>query len=314
MNATVGSATNARQGRYHFPPVEEHLIRSEYVAQTFKIQVMRPPQRTDERTRFPVVYVTDGNAAFDMLKSLSWLMQQFTEQESPRFILVAVGYPSASPGAGNRLRGRDLTFPGCPNFVIGVQLLEEWDEVLAPEVGAKDFCGAEDFQRFIGKELIEFIDGKYESLPGERIYFGHSAGGGFGLFTLFTQTELFRKYIISSPVLSYHGETPSGTRYENYDFMLQQAEDFIASGKSLAGIELYMSVGSEEEFEPLLANWRFTSSFYRMTALLKRAAIPGLKLMTEVFSGETHTTVWPVAFAHGVQTIFATRRAAGGVY
>jgi predicted alpha/beta superfamily hydrolase len=294
---------SAQKRREYFPAVETHLVRSKYVAQTFKIQVMRPLQKKGEVRGFPVVYVTDGNAVFDMFKSISWLMQSFKPESSP-FILIAIGYPGDAPVAGELLRGRDLTFPGCPDFFSGLQLLRDLEGVLAPEEGAKYFCGAADLQRFISEELIPFIDEKYETLHGDRTYFGHSMGGGFGLFTLFTQTHMFRSYVLSSATVNYHGEAPSGTCYVNHDFMLQRARDFIASGKALHGIKLYMSVGTEEEFEPLIANWQFTSSFYRITALLKAAAIPGLKLTTEVFQGETHMSAWPIAFIHGMRAMF----------
>jgi len=306
-------SADAPQSRRYFPAIETHLIRSKYVAQIFRIQVMRPPQQTGETRRFPVVYVTDGNYVFDMLKGISWIMQQ-SERESPPFILVAIGYPNDSPVAGALLRGRDLSFPGCPIYFSRSQTLAEWEEVLVPEEGTKDFCGAEDFQRFIANELIPLIDEKYQTVPNDRTYFGHSMGGAFGLFTLFTETHLFRNYIISSPAVIYHGETPGGTRYECDDFMLRRAREFIAEGKSLDRVQLYMSVGTEEQFEPLIANWEFASSFYRMVALMKRTHVSGLKLMTEVFSGETHTTVWPIAFTHGVQAMFGTRSVSSGVY
>jgi uncharacterized protein len=284
----------------HHAPVETHLIQSQHVRQTFQIEVMQPARRRNERTRFPVVYATDGNRSFEMLKGISHLIQA-TGREAPRFILVGIGYPSDSPVAGLALRARDFTFPGYIRHRTSPPSMEG---VLVVEEGAKDFDGAEDFQRFIGAELIPFIDEKYPTVPGDRTYFGHSQGGGFGLFTLFTQPGLFQRYIVSSPGLTYHGESSAGIRYEHYDFMLEEARKFLASGKSLDGVQLYMSVGAEEEFEPAVANWRLTSSLYRMTSLLKAAAVPGLQLMTEVFPGETHMTAWPVAFIHGIQAVF----------
>ena len=287
----------------HYPPVATHLIHSKHVAQTFQIQVARPPQKRGESRRVPVVYVTDGNAVFDIFKGISWLMQGFNRDLD--FILVAIGYPSDSPFTGELLRGRDLTFPGCPNVFNGLK--PPWDDVFAPEKDTKSFCGAEDFQRFIEEELLLFVDERYETLPGERTYFGHSMGGGFGLFTLFTHVHLFRNYIVSSPTVVYHGETPDGTQYENHNFMLNRARDFVVSSGSLNNIRLYMSVGTEEEFEPLIANWQFVSGFYRLANLLKEAAIPGLNLMTETFPGETHITAWPIAFMHGVRFVFNVR-------
>ncbi len=314
MNSTDPSTTaHVRDGLRYFPAVETHLLSSRFVSQVFKVQVMRPPQKMGQTQRFPVVYATDGNAGFDMLKGISWLMQG-SERESPPFILVAIGYPGDSPCAGSLLRGRDLALPGCPNYLSGLETLLEWDGILMPEEGAEGFGRAEDFQRFLAEELIPFIDDTYQAAPGDRTYFGHSLGGAFGLFTLFTQSSLFRNYIISSPAVSYHGTTADGTRYEHHDFLFERATAFFATGNSLEGTRLYMSVGTEEQFEPSIANWQFVSSFYRMVALIKDAASPGLTLMTEALANETHTTAWPIAFIHGIQATLGTRSIPKGLY
>jgi hypothetical protein len=62
------------EGILYTPPVETHLLRSELIRQTFKIQVMQPARRRGENQRYPVVYVTDANWVFDMFKSISYLM------------------------------------------------------------------------------------------------------------------------------------------------------------------------------------------------------------------------------------------------
>lgn len=288
------------EARRYVPAVETHLIRSAHVQQIFRIQVMRPTMRKGETSRFPVVYATDGNWTFDALKGISYSMQ-LSGRDAPRFILVGIGYPSDCPEAGALLRGRDMMFPGYPKFSTTPPPL---DGVLVADEGTKDLYGAEEFQRFIETELVQFIDDKYESIPTDRTYFGHSLGGGFGLYTLFTRPELFKNYIISSPGLFFHGETSAGIRYDNYDFVLGYARSFIESGRNVGGIKVYLSAGSEEEFESEYAQWRLTSSTRRMAETMNSAALPGLELFTEVFPGETHMTVWPMAFIHGVQAIF----------
>jgi predicted alpha/beta superfamily hydrolase len=281
------------------PAVQTHLLRSQHVQQTFQIQVLLPAQRGGESTRFPVVYAADANRCFDMFKGISHLLQS-TERDGSRFILVGVGYPSDSPVAGFKLLARDFAFPGYPWNPPELPPLEG---VLSAEPGTKDFGGADDFQQFIEHELIPFIDAKYPTVRDERTYFGHSAGGGFGLYTLFSKPQLFKSYLISSPGLFFHGQGAAGKSYENDDFMLREARRFLDSGKPLPGVKLYLSVGAQEEFEPELAPWQLTSSFYRLAALLKAAAIPGLEFITEVFEGETHMTAWPIAFMHGVRRV-----------
>jgi uncharacterized protein len=284
---------------YH-PPVETHLLRSRHVAQTYKIEVMQPARKRGEEARFPVIYATDGNLHFDALKCISWDMQRFPH-EAPRYILVGIGYPGDSPVAGSLLRARDLTFPGHPEAKVHPLPIEG---VAMAQEGTKDFFGAADFQRFIAEELIPFVDERYETIPGDRTFFGHSGGGGFGLHTLLTRSELFKNYIICSPNVVFSGELPGGPRYEDYDFLLRDARAFIASGKPLNGIRLYMAVGAEEEFDPVFASWQLTSGFYRMAALLKAAKIPGLTLTAEAIPNASHVTVWPTAFIRGMRAAF----------
>jgi predicted alpha/beta superfamily hydrolase len=283
------------------PPVETHLVRSTCVAQTFKVQVMRPVRKEGEATRFPVVYATDGNLTFDMLKGIAYLMQG-SARDTPRFILVSIGYPGDSPAAGSLLRARDLLFPGYPR--LSLQRATDVAGVLRAPSGSPDFGHASDFQSFLETELFPLIDTTYESVPGAQTYFGHSAGGGFGLFTLFTAAHLFKNYIISSPGLAFHGRSSAGVNYDHYEFMLERARTFVASGQSLPNVQLYLSVGSQEEQEPALAAWRLSSSVERFAQYLRAAAIPGLTFMSEVLAGETHATAWPIAFIHGVQAVF----------
>lgn len=305
LNLPCPPQTDSTQaGSIEFPAARTHTLRSKYVPQTFKIQVMRPARPRGQTSRYPVVYVTDGNVVFEMFKAIAYLLQ-LSDRDAPPFILVGIGYPSDLPMSGALLRMRDFSFPRFPKFSVPIP---PWEGVIVPEDGTHEICGGEDFQQFIAHELIPLIDATYETLPGERTYFGHSGGGVFGLFTLLTRSTLFKNYIISSPALSYHGEAPGGRHYHEYDFALHEVQEFIHSGKSLDGIQLYLSAGAAEDFEPSLAPWRITSSVYRLAALLKSASIPGLELMTEIFPGETHMTAWPLAFIHGVQAILGTRR------
>lgn len=283
----------------YYPAVETHLLPSKHVAQTFKVQVMQPLRGHGVNKPMPVVYATDGNLTFDVLKGIAYSIQR-SELDAPGFMVVGIGYPAECPLAGNVLRARDFTFEGYPRMAMKPPSI---DGVLVPPQGAKNYFGGEDFQRFIAEELVPFIDERYSTAPGERIYFGHSAGGGFGLYTLFRRPELFQHYIISSPSLAYHGVSTAGIEYDNYEFMLNEASRFIEAGPRFSGTRLYLSVGSEEETQAGYEPWRLTSSFHRLAATLHGAQIPGLQLITEVFR-ETHMTVWPIAFVHGVQAVF----------
>ena len=277
----------------HVPDVRTHLIESRHVDQTYQIKVMMPPSRRRESgLRFPTLYLSDANLNFELARSITQALQVAGEVQ--RFILVGIGYPSENPFAGNVLRYRDMTphyrpeIPGLPrrSMVEGVSGIEP---------GRKRWRGAAEFLAFIRQELIPLIDEKYPTRPGERAYFGHSLGGGFGLHALFTHPDLFNGYIISSPSVSFDGE----------DYGIEEAKRFIASG-ARRDAKVVMTVGDQEEFDPSesAAKPRFVSSFYRLAALLRQASVPGLDLHCRAIPDETHVSVLPVAFTHGVQRIF----------
>src|SRR5579871_4515425 len=205
----------------YFPAVDTHLIHSKHVAQTYKIQIMQPAQIRGAGARFPVIYVSDGNFTFDALKGISYSIQG-ASPDAPQFILVGISYPSECPEAGAVLRIRDMTFPGDPQLSTEPPPIEG---VLVAEAGPGIFAGAALYQDFLLEELFPFIDARYGTLPDDRTYFGHSLSGGFGLSTLFTRPELFRRYIISSPALSYHGESATGEHYDNTEYLIARARE-----------------------------------------------------------------------------------------
>jgi len=75
---------------YKAREITEHLIESRFVASVFKVKVVTPLRLADESERFPVVYATDSDEFFGGLSTLAYELQLLAE--TPRFILVAIGY------------------------------------------------------------------------------------------------------------------------------------------------------------------------------------------------------------------------------
>jgi len=284
-----------------FPPVERFILRNEAADQIFQIQVQPPLNPPRAGGRCPVVYASDANSSFDVLRGLAWQLQYSGHDAAP-FILVGIGYPSEMPLAGAILRGRDLTFAGYPKIVV----TPRFDGTLAPADGAPRQGGAEEFLRFLHHMLAPRIERAYPASD-RRIYFGHSAGAGFGLYSLFEAPDLFDGYILSSPGLAFHGETSAGACYEDYEFLLDRARVFLADAPLAAPKRLYLSAGSAEEDDPNLRPWRLTSQVQRLAALFEEAGRPDLEVFTEILPGETHGTVWAVAFIHAIKHLLGPR-------
>lgn len=278
--------------QYRIPSVVTHQVswRCSDYEQMYQIQVMQPLSKVAAEERFPVLYLTDANASFDFAKGISHCLQ--STERLQRYILVGIGYPGDNPFAGDILRCRDLTPEARPQFP-GISEVSNIEGVQGVHSGTRSWGGAGAFSEFIRGKLFPFIDASYRTIPGDRGYFGHSLGGAFGLHALFAETELFSRYALSSPGISYDGD----------DFGIREALRYVSSGKPLRA-SVFMSVGEEEEFEVDYEKGAMVSNFYRLAAILRKAEIRDLTLKTRVFSGETHISVWPLAFSHAVQFLY----------
>jgi predicted alpha/beta superfamily hydrolase len=276
---------------YRAHELSEHLLRSDIVAQVYRIKVMQPMRRSENCERFPVVYATDGDDLFEALATIAKGMQ--LAGEAPRFILVGIGYEDAR--LAQVLRWRDFgTREIRANFLDSLR-----------EIAGSPFCAdmpdfesvmqasdAAEFLRFIREELKPLVDSLYPTLPDECIYSGYSAGGTFGLYTLFTHPETFKRYILGSP----------GTSYDRRHFGIDLATAFLATHRTLRA-SVFMSVGELEEFAPGFEKLNLTTGFYQLAKFLKSRKIADLDLTTRIFPDETHATAWMPAFSHGIRAL-----------
>ena len=154
-------------------------LKSGVLGEERAILVRTPPGYERDGQRYPVLYMTDGDAhLLHTSGTVSFLAQN---NRMPEMIIV---------GIPNTDRTRDLTpthvaqAPGNPN-------------VRFPTSG-----GADKFLKFIETELIPHIEKQYRTQP-FRVLAGHSLGGLFAIHTMLTRPELFSAYIAVSPSLQW---------------------------------------------------------------------------------------------------------------
>ncbi|MBA3240276.1 MAG: hypothetical protein H0T60_03530 [Acidobacteria bacterium] len=184
-------------------------VKSEVMGEERVILVRTPAGYERGKARFPVVYMTDGEAHFAHTNStLSFLSRN---GRMPEMIVVAIQ---------NTDRTRDLTptrveqLPGNPN-------------VRFPTSG-----GADKFLKFIETELIPNIESKYRTQP-FRVFAGHSLGGLFAVNAMLTRPELFNAYIAVSPSL----------QWDNF-LLIDRAKEFFKNRKDY-NRTLYVTLGNE---------------------------------------------------------------------
>jgi hypothetical protein len=188
---------------------ERIVVKSRVLGEERTVLVRTPPGYARGGERFPVLYMTDGDAHIQHTSStVSFLARN---ARMPEMIVV---------GITNTDRTRDLTptrveqLPGNPNARF-------------PTSG-----GADKFLKFIETELIPLVESKYRTQP-YRVLAGHSLGGLFALHTMFTRPELFNSYIAVSPSL----------QWDNF-LLVGHAREFFKARKEYDRT-LFTSLGNE---------------------------------------------------------------------
>ena len=158
--------------------------------------------------RFPVLYMTDGDAHIQHTSgTVSFLARN---ARMPEMIVV---------GITNTDRTRDLT----PTHV---------EQLPGTNARFPTSGGADKFLKFIETEVIPLVESKYRTMP-YRVLAGHSFGGLFAVHTMLTRPELFNSYIAVSPSL----------QWDNFG-ELERAKQFFKARKEF-NKTLFTSLGNE---------------------------------------------------------------------
>ncbi|OEK00555.1 hypothetical protein BFP97_03110 [Roseivirga sp. 4D4] len=153
---------------------QQFTFNSSHINDDFEIMVSLPLGYQQSSTRYKVLYVLDANVTFGMTHDIQTLIS--FEPENPPMIIVGIGYKDF----GNWIQKRARDY--MPSKVKS-----------APGSG-----GAAKFMTFLEEQLIPHINSKYRTTE-EKIIYGHSTAGLFGLYVLLKKPGMFDGYIITSP-------------------------------------------------------------------------------------------------------------------
>src|SRR5215204_2658271 len=186
-------------------------INSAVLGEERTILVRVPPGYETNKLRYPVLYMTDGNAHIGHTSSTV----EFLARNGRMAELIVVGITNTD-------RTRDLSPTHVKTTVAGGDSALQF-----PSSG-----GADKFLKFIETELIPEIEKRYRVQP-NRILAGHSLGGLFAIHAMVTRPELFQSYVAVSPALQWDNQVA-----------VKRAEDFFKARKEWQAT-LFMSLGRE---------------------------------------------------------------------
>lgn len=198
------------QAPFAYDVPERLVIKSQVLGEERVILVRTPAGYARGSEKFPVLYMTDGDAHIQHTSgTVSFLARN---ARMPEMIVV---------GITNTDRTRDLTptrverVPGNPNAQ-----------------GFPTSGGADKFLKFIETELIPLVESKYRTMP-YRALAGHSLGGLFAVHAMLTRPEVFNSYIAVSPSL----------QWDNFE-EVDRVKEFFKTRKEL-NRTLFTSLGNE---------------------------------------------------------------------
>ncbi|MDH3429857.1 MAG: alpha/beta hydrolase-fold protein [Gammaproteobacteria bacterium] len=238
-----------------------HVVAAESLDKRYELLVGLPEgYDSSADTEYPTIYILDGGELYPLLRSYHRYLR--LGGEAPEMILVAISYGSSDYENGND-RSHDYTAPSDER--------EYWG-------------GAEEFQDFLGSELLPFIESTYRSRSDRRIIFGQSIGGQFILYTALTQPTLFWGHIASNPAL-----------HRNLPFFLRLHAETPPADR---GSHLYVGSGSEDDprFREPAMEW-----ISHWTGLKEKP----WRLRAETLDGHSHFSAPPASFRRGILWLFA---------
>jgi len=189
--------------------IKKLTIKSAVLGEDRTVLVRTPVGYESNKVRYPVLYMTDGDAHINHTASTIEFLTQ--NGRIPELIVV---------GVTNTDRTRDLT------------PVKSTQKNPAGELQFPTSGGADNFLKFFETELIPEIDKQYRVQP-YRIFAGHSLGGLFAIHAMMTKPGLFNSYVAVSPSLQWEDDSE-----------LKRAEEFLKNQKEMK-VTLFVSIGNE---------------------------------------------------------------------
>lgn len=278
--SAAAAATDAAP--YQLDATEVRDVPAPALRRDYQLFVALPDSYGTGARRYPVLFVTDANYAFPIVRGIAQRLHRHAGMEEA----IVVGLSYARGDSGVHSRRRDYT-PTVPR-----------NHAYRPDMPgrAPAFGEAAAYGRYLTGTVLPFVAKHYRADLQRTVFIGHSYGSLLGLQVMFDQPGAFQHFILGSPSLWF-----------DRGVMFGREQAYAAGHKDLPG-SVYVGIGSTETLAPgrqrdrsgentdMLADAR---DFQR--ALAGRR-YPGLALRLEVFHGEDHASVFPFLLTHGLRT------------
>lgn len=256
---------------YSLPNTKVHSLHAKELGRDYQVFISLPPGYPADGPKLPVVFVTDADYAFPLVRAIFARIGGHSDAIAP-FILVGLSYAAGDTPEFSRRR--------------------DYTPSVNPEQGLKsDMPGrqpawgeAEGYRRFLASDVLPLVASHYRADMGRSVFVGHSYGSLLGTHILLSSPEMFSKYVLSSPSLWF-----------DHRLMFAREKDYAAAHRDLKA-EVFFSAGGYEAVKPgprYNTETDMVRDLRDFAAALKARRYPGLKTQIQVFEGHDHLTVFP---------------------
>lgn len=265
----------------------------------YRIFVYRP-EGEPPADGWPVLYMTDGNAvigtAVDAMRAQS---SYPTGTNVAPGIVVTIGYPVEGAYDPFR-RSWDLCPPPGKTYPPFYEN--------TPDVKTG---GGEEFLEMIESQIKPRIEAMLPVDRSRQALFGHSFGGLFVLYALFTRPGAFRTWIAASPSIYWDGRDIDRfyPGFATAPATQPNARLHMSAGEYETEKLAPFQIGAPDEAERLAQkpNTLLDRNAIELAERLNALPTRPIKAQFELYAGETHMSLLPVAVNRAIQTAFAIR-------
>ncbi len=269
LYATVITDKNAPDEPDDEETLPAFTLKSDFSDESFSLFVRLPRNYSKNKEQtYPVVYLLDGNAYFDLVASSA---DSYSKKKkiSVDPIVVGIGYENAY--VMDSLRDRDYTFPNA-----------------LPADSFKISGQGDKFYEFIQAKIVTHIDSIYRTDKANRTIMGHSLGGYFVLYALTHHLEepsVFTNFIAASPSVYYHDT-----------YLIKEIGSSLTDQRNLENTNVYLTIGELEVVE------NQSNEFEQLSKVLANKAI---SLKTEVYKNLEHMGTAIPTFENGIDLLMS---------
>lgn len=253
-------------------------LNSGFLNESREIYIQLPDGYNPEKNqKYPVVYILDGEM---FLPTVNDVQSYYSGGFTPEMVLVGIS------NAKNRIR--DLTTS---------KIKEKYGMPFNQENGEAD-----NFSRFIEKELIPFIEKNYP-VTNYRTLIGHSYGGLFAIYTMVNKPDLFANYLAIDPSLDWDNQklvSEAKAKLSNQDY----------KGKSLfmsLSGQLHMqnsTITIDNVMQDTTDFTLFARSNIAFSNLVRQNAKNGLSFDWRFYPNDIHGTIPFPSISDGLISLF----------